>query len=158
MRLKPGRFTLGAGAGDGTFKPQLTSLVDVMTILLVFLLKSFSVEGNLVTPSDDLELPYSTAQKPPKPTCTIEITRNAIASEGTIIAPMAVVAAQDSLLIGSLHEWMRLQKARCADSTKMQEVMIQSDREIPFHVVKRVMYTCSKAGFRDFSVLVLEQE
>jgi hypothetical protein len=42
---------------DGTFRPQLTSLIDVMTILLVFLIKSFSVDGNLITPSDDLILP-----------------------------------------------------------------------------------------------------
>ncbi len=157
MRLRPGRLSSDAAA-EGTFRPQLTSLVDVMTILLVFLLKSFSVEGNLVTPSADLELPLSTAQKPPKPTCTIEITRNAIASEGTIVAPLELVANQDSLLVAPLFDWMSLQRSKCEDTTKLQEVMIQSDREIPFHVVKRVMYTCSKAGFRDFSVLVLEEE
>jgi biopolymer transport protein TolR len=157
MRLRAGKWTTDSTEA-GAFRPQLTSLVDVMTILLVFLLKSFSVEGNLVTPSDDLELPLSTAQKPPKPTCTIEITRNAISSEGTIISPLAEVAAQDSLLVAPLHEWMLLQRERCEDTARMQEVMIQSDREIPFHVVKRVMYTCSKAGFKDFSVLVLEQE
>jgi len=157
MRLKPGRFST-ADASDGTCRPQLTSLVDVMTILLVFLLKSFSVEGNLVTPAGDLELPLSSARKPPTPTCAIEITRNAISSEGTIIAPLQTVAEQESLLVGSLDDWMTLQRQRCADTAKMREVLIQSDREIPFHVVKRVMYTCSKAGFRDFSVLVLEEE
>ena len=32
--------------GSKSFKPQLTSLVDVMTILLIYLLKSFSSKAN----------------------------------------------------------------------------------------------------------------
>jgi biopolymer transport protein ExbD len=46
-------------------KPQLTSLIDVMTILLVFLLKSFSVEGNLISVSTDMNLAESTSRKAP---------------------------------------------------------------------------------------------
>jgi biopolymer transport protein ExbD len=44
-------------------KPQLTSLIDVMTILLIYLLKSFSSEGEIVTVSKDLMLPESSAKK-----------------------------------------------------------------------------------------------
>ncbi|MBD3241437.1 MAG: hypothetical protein GF331_12685 [Chitinivibrionales bacterium] len=146
------------GGTSGTFRPQLTSLVDVMTILLVFLIKSFSVEGNLVTPSPDLQLPLSTSEKPPRRVSTIEITRSAVASEGTIIAPLESFADQDSLIVPPLLEWMRMERAKSEDTAKAQEVLIQSDKEIPFNIVKRVMYTCSKAGFNDFSVLVLEEE
>lgn len=144
--------------GESTFRPQLTSLIDVMTILLVFLIKSFSVEGNLITPSPDLQLPVSTSKTPPKPTCTIEITRSALLAEGTIIASLAPIAAQDSLRIPPLYEWMLLQKAKCTDTAAVHEVLIQSDRDIEFSILKKVMYTCSKAGFADFSVLVLEEE
>lgn len=143
---------------DGTFRPQLTSLIDVMTILLVFLIKSFSVEGNLVTPSRDLELPVSTSEKPPKPMCSIEISKSAVLSEGEIIAEIDDFKNSDSLLIPLLHDWMLFQKAKCVDQKRAKEVIIQSDRDIEFNVVKRVMYTCSKAGFSDFSVLVLEEE
>jgi biopolymer transport protein ExbD len=143
--------------GSGTFRPQLTSLIDVMTILLVFLIKSFSVEGNLVTPSPDLQLPLSSARKPPKPVCTIEITGKAVISEGTEIAPLASFARADSLLVPMLYDWMLMEKTKCPDTLKAPEVMIQADRDIEFNIVKRVMYTCSKAGFSEFSVLVLEE-
>lgn len=142
----------------GTFRPQLTSLVDVMTILLVFLIKSFSVQGNLVTPSPDLTLPISTSQKPPEPMCAIEVTQSAVVSDGNLIAPIASFENSDSLLVPSLLEWMSIEKAKCDDTTKVQEVLIQSDREIPFNIIKRVMYTCSRAGFADFSVLVLQED
>jgi biopolymer transport protein ExbD len=148
----------GAPGGKSTFRPQLTSLIDVMTILLVFLIKSFSTEGNIVTPSPDLELPFSTSEKPARLVTTIDITKNAVTASGTVIAPLDSFADSDSLLIPSLHEWMSLEKAKISDTTTTPEVLIQSDRRIPFNIVKRVMYTCSKSGFEDFSVLVLQEE
>lgn len=144
--------------GGSTFRPQLTSLIDVMTILLVFLIKSFSVEGHIVTPSPDLQLPLSSSNKPPRPACTIEITQQNILSEGQIIASTSEIEQSESLLVPPLHDWMVVKRAQCADTTVAPEVLIQSDREMPFAVVKRVMYTCSKAGFSDFSVLVLEEK
>ena len=143
---------------EGTFRPQLTSLVDVMTILLVFLIKSFSVEGNLVTPSEDLALPVSTSLKPPQPRCAVEITRTAVMAEGQALATLESMATSDSLLVPALYSWMLLQRSKCVDSLKPPEVMIQCDREVEFEYVKKVMFTCSKAGFIDYSVLVLQEE
>jgi biopolymer transport protein ExbD len=143
---------------DGTFRPQLTSLIDVMTILLVFLIKSFSVEGHLITPSPDLELPVSTSEKEPKSMLSIEITKNEVLSDGEHITDIDAFAESDSLIIPLLFDWMLLQKSNIADTLRSREVLIQSDREIEFNIVKRVMYTCSRAGFVDFSVLVLQEE
>ena len=47
-------------------KLNITSLMDIMTIILVFLLKSYSTEDIQIAPSDDLRLPSSSAQKPPE--------------------------------------------------------------------------------------------
>lgn len=143
---------------DGTFRPQLTSLIDVMTILLVFLIKSFSVEGHLITPSPDLELPVSTSEKEPKSMLSIEITKNEVLSDGEHITDLDEFKDNDSLIIPLLFDWMLLQKSKIADTLRSKEVLIQSDREIEFNIVKRVMYTCSRAGFVDFSVLVLQEE
>jgi biopolymer transport protein ExbD len=151
--------TIGnAASHSGTFRPQLTSLVDVMTILLVFLIKSFSVEGNIVTPSPDLELPWSSSEKPARPVCTIEVTKNDILSEGSHLISLDSLRQSDSLMVPVLYDWMTLQKAKCVDTTKALEVLIQSDKEIPFAVIKKVMYSCSKAGVAEFSVLVLQEE
>jgi biopolymer transport protein ExbD len=158
MNLKLISGNSATTADGGTFRPQLTSLVDVMTILLVFLIKSFSVEGTIVTPSPDLQLPLSTAKRPPKPVCTIEISKARIVSDGQVIAQTGPVAEQDSMIIPALYDWMIDQKIKSLDSSKTRDVLIQSDKEIHFAVIKKVMFTCSKAGFEDFSVLVLEEE
>ena len=46
-------------------KLNITSMMDMFTIILVFLLKNFSTEGNL-TPADNLTLPKSTVEKEQK--------------------------------------------------------------------------------------------
>ncbi|MBD3345611.1 MAG: hypothetical protein GF401_11165 [Chitinivibrionales bacterium] len=145
-------------AGTGTFRPQLTSLIDVMTILLVFLIKSFSVEGNIITPSQDLELPVSTSKKPPQLVTSLEITRSAVMANGDVIAKHDNFLSSDSLLIPLLFDYMKLQKAQITDTTKNREIMIQADKDVQFNVIKRVMFTCSKAGFSDYSILVLEED
>jgi biopolymer transport protein ExbD len=150
---------LNSTNAEGTFRPQLTSLIDVMTILLVFLIKSFSVEGNLITPSEDLVLPISNSDKQPKQLCAIEITKTSILGDGQIIVGIDDVNRHDSLLIEPLYKWMIVKRAHCGDSTRGgREVMIQCDRELQYRYVKRVMYSCSKAGFNRFSVLVIQEE
>jgi biopolymer transport protein ExbD len=140
------------------FRPQLTSLIDVMTFLLVFLIKSFSVEGNIITPSSNLELPLSTSMQRPSVIPSIEISTQAVMSEGIVIAPLGDIARSEGLLIAPLHRWMILQRSKAADAAAAHQVMIQSDREIPFSIVKKVLYTCSKAGFSDYSILVIQKE
>lgn len=151
------KTSLGLGrSSTGTFRPQLTSLVDVMAIILVFLIKTFSTEGNIITPSSDLELPVSTSTKKPTPRWSIEIARNSVMSEGTFIASTRAYAKQDSLLIPELFSWLENKRRLRADTTS--QALIQCDKEVPYAIVKKVMYTCSKARFIDFSVLVIQEE
>jgi biopolymer transport protein ExbD len=147
------------GLGDpetGTFRPQLTSLVDVMAIILVFLIKTFSTEGNIITPSSDLELPVSTSAKQPSPRWSIEIARDHILSDGSLIASSKGYEKSDSLFIPELHRWLVNKRRLRSDTTS--KALIQCDRDVPYAVVKKVMYTCSRANFVDFSVLVIREE
>ncbi len=137
-----------------TFKPQLTSLVDVMTILLVFLIKSFSAEGNLITPSSDLKLPDSRSTENVILINSIKITKDNICTDDHIITSMAAVIKSDSLMIPELFTALSIDKKYSGKS----ELMIESDRETPFEIVKKVMYTCSQAGKTDFTILVQRQE
>lgn len=141
--------------------PQLTSLIDVMTILLVFLLKSFSTEGNLITPASDLQLPLSTSNNNPAVTATVKITRSSVLFNDTIVAANASFQKNSDMLIKPLYKRLNPSNQKLSDaesSASQKEMMIQSDKEIEFNIIKRVMYTCSKAGYSDFTILVMRQE
>jgi biopolymer transport protein ExbD len=142
----------------GTFRPQLTSLVDIMVILLFFLIQSFSVEGNLVTPSTDLELPLSDASKSPQPFCNLNITQTQVLVDDEVIVTNQKIASSEDFLIPELFKMMKAQAVKNKDPLSKGKLLIQADKEIPFAIVKKVMYTCSKAGFDDFKVLVVQEE
>ena len=143
---------------DGAIKPQLTSLIDVMTILLVFLLKSFSVEGDLVRPSEDLALPESRSIQRPKPALNVEITTSGINVDGQPVAPLSSAADTDSMLVPELDTWLRGLLQLTGNGDKEHEVNIQCDKTMDFKIVKKVMFTCARSHYSIFSLLVMEKE
>jgi biopolymer transport protein ExbD len=143
---------------NSVFRPQLTSLVDIMVILLFFLIQSFSVEGNLVTPSTDLELPVSTSKKPPQVHNSIDITRTNVIVNDLVVTTNDKIAASSDFLIKDIFTMMQAIKSKSNDPATAGKLLIQADKEVPFAIVKKVMYSCSKAGFDDFKVLVIQDE
>ena len=139
---------------SGSFRPQLTSLIDVMTILLVFLIQNFSVEGNLVTPSTDLTLPKSSVETQPEMLISVQISTIDVMVDGEKIVPVDQFVSSEEYLIPTLFDRMKIEH----DRVKIPKLMLEADRELPFNVIKRVAFTCNKAGFTDFSVLVYQKE
>lgn len=156
MLSQKGRFST-AQNGDDVTRPQLTSLIDVMTILLVFLLQNFSTEGNLITPPDDIELAPSSAMVQPKENFTIQITPHALKIGGTTVLEVSSYSTSDSLLITPLFNALEKARNDLPDFINKKEIRIEADKSIPFSTLKRVMYTCNRAGLEDFSVLVLRK-
>ena len=140
-----------------TFKPQMTSLIDILTLLLVFLIQSFNAEGTLVTQSPDLELPVSSSSKTPAPSLTLEVTRTDVEAEGKKLASIDSFKSSKDMLIDNVFKWLSRHKSAASDPAAPKPIIIQCDKELEFNVVKRVLFTCSKAGYSDFSVLVVEE-
>ncbi|MFH1761382.1 MAG: biopolymer transporter ExbD, partial [bacterium] len=116
-------------------KLQLTSLIDVMTILLVFLLKSFSSEGEIVTVSEGLLLPESSAKQKPRLALVIAISRNELIVEDKQICTLVEIEKQTEMIIPGLEDYLVRRKslteaiAEYSSSTEFKgDVVIQADR------------------------------
>ena len=143
--------------GAAVMKPQLTSLIDVMTILLVFLLKSFSTEGALISVSPDMNLAESTSKESPSQTLNVEITAEDIMVDGKTIVSIRQIEAMDSMFIEDIYNTLLAVKIRGKHTSEAGQIMIQCDRGVDFKILKKVMYTCGKAKLSDFSLLVTEK-
>ena len=96
MRRTP---LLGAFGGTPTQRLQLTSMVDMLTILIVFLLQSFSDDGSLLSPAPGVELPIAANGDRPGPAVSIEVTEFDIRLGGTRICSAAEVrTSRDSTI------------------------------------------------------------
>ena len=147
------------------FKPQLTSLIDVMTILLIYLLKSFSSEGEIVTLSKDLMLPESSANKKPELTVVLTINNKYILSEKKYLTSVDKVLSTDDLVIPELSNWLQNRRKttkeieeHSTDTKFTGDITIQADKHIRFRLLKKIMYTCGQQGYNNFSLAVLKRE
>ena len=93
--MKP--HVLGSGAmrarrGGVAERLPLTSMVDMMTILIVFLLQSFSDDGSLLTPAAGVELPVASEGARPWNTISIEVAAHEIRVLAKPLKPAALRA------------------------------------------------------------------
>ncbi|HEX9972786.1 MAG TPA: biopolymer transporter ExbD [bacterium] len=140
---------------------RLTSMIDMFTILLVFLLKNFSTEGQVISVSQDLKLPVSTAEKPPEVTSVIAITEELLLLDGKSIVAVDRLAQDEKLLIpelfAELKQLRNLNERMGAISSSISftgKISIQADRELPYLVIKKIMFTCGQVGYNDMLLTV----
>jgi biopolymer transport protein ExbD len=68
---------------------NITSMADIFTIILVFLLKSFSAEGSSLTPNLRLQLPSAKRGAQVSETLKVEISADAIQIDGKVAAKLS---------------------------------------------------------------------
>ncbi len=142
----------------------MTSMLDILTTLLLFLLKSFVAEGDTVVPPPGLELPQSTALHAPQTSLVVAIDDDAILLGSERIASLQETASGQPMLIASLDarlKAVRSQREQIA-SLRGQEaevdrlVTIQGDRQIEFQVLQKVMYTLNRNGYDEIALAVIQ--
>ena len=150
----------------GIFILQLTSMVDMFTIILVFLLKSYSTSAVQVTPSDNINLPTSVSQTDPIEGLKVAVTENSVSVEDKVVFLWAENKASKSKnsklvvkkLLLELQEQAEKSKkiSKVNNSIKFEgKLVLQVDRAVPYRIIKKVMATASIAGYRDFRLLTI---
>lgn len=141
-------------------KLNLVALMDIFTILVFFLLVNSS-DVQDIPATRSVNLPESLAEAKPRETITVMVTDRDILVQGKPVAPVATVAATADQIISPLQQALqaeaaRLQKPTAAGADK-GEIMILGDRSIPFQLLKKVMATCTDAGFGRVSLAVVQK-
>jgi biopolymer transport protein ExbD len=140
---------------------NLTSLMDVFTILVFFLLVNSASTEVLETPKQ-ITLPASVVEEKPRETVVIFISPSEVTVQGesvVLVEDILATSGQDIAAIGERlaevsSNIIGLKTRIVAES---QEVTILADRSVPFSVVKKVMSTCTSQGFGRISLAVLKK-
>lgn len=149
-----------------TFKKEelnLTSMMDAMTIILLFLLKTYSTHGQIVSPSKDLVLPYSFSQEPPKKKLTVAVTRQNISVSDKVVVPVGAIRP-DVPIIQPLYQELKKRAEEAKQNEELyaipfdHEVLIQGDQEIPFQLLFKVLYTCGQSEFNKLRLLTIREK
>lgn len=142
----------------------MTSLMDILTTLLLFVLKSFVVEGEAVTPVPGVTLPESTSHASAQSAVVIAIFDDVVMMDGEVVATVSKSSRSRDLLIDALADRLDESRRQSIEIAKMRgdteefvgRVSIQGDRDIHFAIIQRVMFTCSQSGFENIALAVIE--
>ena len=142
---------------------QLTSLLDMFTIILVFLMVSFQAEDKDFVLHAGLELPTSSAKSPFKTGVNLAITREGILVEGEKVYPLTdggkvpqkvVDAGKIEPLVAAVKKTLSNLKR---EEGEENVVVIQAEQKLPYNTLHLVMRSAAFAGAYRFR-LVVEKE
>lgn len=136
---------------------MLTSLMDIFTVLVLYLLVNQG-DGINLEPPPWVVLPDSAVDTIPRQSIVISLTPKDVLIQGEPVVSIAEVNASPLAEIDAIRQRI-LQIKDAAAKQKDQigvntEVTIVADRAVPFKVLKKVMSTSSNAGYGKISFAV----
>jgi len=137
---------------------NVVPMVDMMTMLVIFLLQQYSAAGEVLFMQKDIKLPDAQHGQMIEMAPVVAVSADQVVVTGVKVAEIRELDSDSGYLnIPALEERLRDEKKRWEfihqqDPTKKWDglVNIQADKAVPFRIIKRVMYSCGVAGY--FSV------
>jgi biopolymer transport protein ExbD len=140
---------------------NLTSLMDVFTILVFFLLFHASSSEVMEAPKQ-IKLPDSVVETKPRETVVIMVSPEVVLVQGeAVVSTTEVLENKIETVIEITERLKQLERNIIGISTKAivesKEVTILADKTIPFKALKKIMSTCTGSGYGRISLAVLQK-
>jgi biopolymer transport protein ExbD len=170
------------------FDLQLTSMMDILVIILVFLLKSYSTSTNSFSTIKGIKLPYSKSQDLPRESLHLIVTPSGITFDGKTIVSFVPLSpetpesasyafasedlTEDNMKIWKLFDALTHARQMAEENHKRLPLRdsagnplpfdgvlaIQADQRVVYDTLRKIMFTAGLAQFRTFRFLALRQE
>lgn len=159
---------------------SLTAMVDMFTVLVIFLLQNYNTTGEILYIPKEVTLPKAQIVNELKPAVVVTISNKEILLDTTAVASFDEVKAQADWLIPNLRDQVQvaLQKAKADYDQKLQaqlrnavdkalgqeekkfdwkQVTLQADKNIDFLTLKKVLYSIQAAGSGQINFAVTKE-
>jgi biopolymer transport protein ExbD len=161
-RILGGKFSRGRKPTNADL--NVVPMVDMMTMLVIFLLQQFSSTGEVLYMQKDIKLPDAQHGQTIEVAPVVAVSASQVVVTGVKVAEIADLDRDGGYLnIPALEERLRDEKKRWdfihqQDPTARWDgtVNIQADKAVPFRIVKRVMYSCGVAGYFNVNFAALD--
>jgi biopolymer transport protein ExbD len=147
-------------------------MMDMMTILLVFLIQSFTSGAAEIVQSEELQIPVSTSEVQASEALSIIVSSSEVVVEGKHVLDLRNGKVDPSLKQGGGNGWLitplfnhikqhrdRLKMIASRNQARpfKGEVRIVGDKKTPFRTLGEVIYTLGQAEFGALRFIVLQQ-
>lgn len=148
---------------------NITSMADIFTIILVFLLKSYATSAVNVTPAKGMLLPQAVAGEAPVEALKVEITSDAVSVEGVPIVTLTGFQFGGGEMQGngtskrlaetfSKERQRQLLIAKSNSDVKVDaKMVVVADQRAPYDTIKAVLASGAVHGYTDFKLAVVTE-
>ena len=131
---------------------NLTSMVDFMSVIVIFLLMNFSASGDAMYNQPDIRLPSATVGEEVERVPVVTVSANGIGLEGNPVADSeTVMLGEGDAGLERLEQELLSEKATFKALRPGEQfdgkVIIAADEHVPYKLVRRVFNTAAKAGY-----------
>ncbi len=167
---------------------NITAMMDMMTIILVFLLKSYSATSVNMASSGDVAPPISTTRLAPRDTVAVTVTRctprpsegkACRPGQGTVLVGDKIVLSYEDdripaqykdggdagMLVNPLLDALKKEVDRQKyvaqynpSSPFTGELSVVGDRNMPYRMLSEILYTAGRAELDSYRFVVIKQE
>lgn len=151
------------------FDIDITSLLDILTILLVFLIQSYNSSGVIINVPDGIVLPGSSSESLNTQGVNIQVSATKIWVDdlevlNTELLPdqiydqsgRRIVPLFDALV--KAKEIIKRSELLSPNAVKFSGIAnLVVDKGIKYSYVKKIMFTCAEAGYKDFKFVVMNE-
>ncbi|NLH48389.1 MAG: hypothetical protein GX444_07275 [Myxococcales bacterium] len=159
MRKRRRKVTKAKRASEEITYLNIVAMMDMMTIILVFLLKSVSFSNESVTVTQEMTLPYSTIQINPVEAVKVFISKGEITVESRKVAEIhngtvdeKYVDSENQYLIPTLQKALVKEAEQQGRLSQINEqfkfqgnLTILADQDVPYHIIMQVIYSAGQA-------------
>jgi biopolymer transport protein ExbD len=153
------------------FDLDITSLLDILVILLIFLIKSYNSSGVTLNIPEGIELPKSQSAHINTAGVIIQVSKDKIWVDSKTILDTAdlprnlyddggrrVIPLFDEL--SKKKEQIKNLNVQTGGKAKKFSGIVNLivDKSLKYSYVKKIMYTCASAGFREYKFVVMGNE
>ena len=147
----------------------MTSLMDIVSIIVCYLLKTYGSDPVLIMPTAGQKIPMSQADAPIQDGVPVYVSKRAITFGNQTIVSLDEntgeidPAAMQGHLIGPLFDLMaeEADKAKQLATSKNEEwmgrIILVGDEAMKFSTLVALMYTAGKAEFREYAFCVIQR-
>lgn len=139
---------------------NLNSMMDMLSIILVFLLANISADAKDFVLAQDLTLPYSTSKLGFIKAVQVKLTTKDLLVEDQFVAKVSghkIVGTRiEGEKIVRLFNMLQRYRAFSKDSAK-DVVILQADKGFSFRTLNRVLRTAAMAGYPNFRLAIQKE-
>lgn len=159
-RRKPERRPM---PGENIGHLNLTPMMDIMTMLLVFLVMSFATEPSNINTSLDMKPPETTSKTPLDAATKVTISKKEITVEDTIVATVPGLDTKTQVEIAPLRDALieRVDHLKAIESRGGKpfdgRLLVVADSSTPYSLITAVLATAGSAQFAEYKLVLMQK-